>query len=361
MTFASLSVGAGLGCGGAQGSTGGASSATGGATASTGTQSTGSSPTSTGSTGTTATGTTATGTTTGAGMTTTTTTSVSTGGMGQFGTVFTIVLENHDYAEVVGSANAPYINSLIAQGGLATNYFDSGTHPSLPNYLYLISGDTQYPGYLDVDPTQGPYFPASGENLGHQMQVAGTKWRSYQESAGGNCVLSSNNNHYAPKHDPFLYFTQIQNDMAICQGRNVDYSSFATDLATNSYKYMWITPNLIDDGHDPVDFTGSATDPVGSLKACDMWLSTEVPKILSSQAYQQNGVLFITWDEAEGRNGDDGDKVPMIILSPKLKMAGMKSATHFTHLNYLSTVEDILQLPRIATTMGKPNMMEFFQ
>src|SRR5262245_59552034 len=72
------------------------------------------------------------------------------GGTMGFTTIFTILLENHDYNEIVGSADAPYINSLIAMGGLATNYMDSGTHPSLPNYLYLISGDTQYPGIIDV-------------------------------------------------------------------------------------------------------------------------------------------------------------------------------------------------------------------
>src|SRR5262249_57154580 len=85
-------------------------------------------------------------------------------------TLFTILLENHDYKEIVGSADAPYINSLIAQGGLATNYFDSGTHPSLPNYLYLISGDTQYPGVIDVNPDWVPYFPSDADNLGNQMQ-----------------------------------------------------------------------------------------------------------------------------------------------------------------------------------------------
>src|SRR6185295_9167062 len=64
-------------------------------------------------------------------------------------TIYTIVLENHDYNEIVGSSNAPYINSLIAQGGLATKYKDT-IHPSLGNYLYMISGDNQYPGGFDV-------------------------------------------------------------------------------------------------------------------------------------------------------------------------------------------------------------------
>ena len=62
-----------------------------------------------------------------------------------FTTVFTIVLENQDYEDVLGPAgkrNAPYINSLAERYGLATNYHDSGAHPSLPNYLYMVSGST---------------------------------------------------------------------------------------------------------------------------------------------------------------------------------------------------------------------------
>jgi len=269
------------------------------------------------------------------------------------------VLENHDYAEVVGSSNAPYINSLIAKGGLATNYFDSGTHPSLPNYLYLVSGDTQYSGIIDLDPTNFP-FPVMKGNLGNQMTTAAIPWRSYQESAGADCVLSGAGK-YAPKHDPFLYFTGIQSNMALCNQTNTDYNKFAGDLSAATYKYMWITPNLTDDGHDPVDGLGNATDPVGSLKTCDMWLSTEVPKILASTTYQQGGVIFITWDEAEGRNGDDKDKVPMIILSPKIKSMGYTSAVHYTHANYLATVEDILGVPRLGAAVGVANMMEFFQ
>src|SRR5215468_549856 len=161
-------------------------------------------------------------------------------------TIFTILLENHDYAEIVGSANAPYINSLIAQGALATNYKDT-LHPSLPNYLYMISGDNQYPGFIDLDPTFFP-FPVDQPNLGTQLQAAGIKWRSYQESMGSPCALAASGN-YAPKHDPFLYFKDMQSGP--CAATNVDYNQFAADLATNTYRYMWITPNLTSDGHDP--------------------------------------------------------------------------------------------------------------
>jgi phosphatidylinositol-3-phosphatase len=266
-------------------------------------------------------------------------------------TVFTIVLENHDYAEIVGSTDAPYINSLIAQGALATNYKDTN-HPSLPNYLHMISGADQYPGYIDIDPTQWPYFPADQPNLGTQLESAGIKWRSYQESMGTPCLLTGSGS-YAPKHDPFLYFTDQQsgpNDL--CAQRNVDYTNFAPDLATNTYRYMWITPNLTSDGHDP------STDPVTGMHNTDQWLSVEVPKILASDAYQAGGILFITWDEAEGRTGDT-DRIPMIILSKDVKQAGMTSATLFDHGSYLATIETLFNLPRLATVTNTPDMMEF--
>lgn len=264
-------------------------------------------------------------------------------------TIFTIVLENHDYAEIVGSTDAPYINSLIAMGALATNYKDTA-HPSLPNYLHMISGDNQYPGVIDIGPNQFPYFPADKPNLGTQLEGAGITWRSYQESMGTPCTLTDSGN-YATKHDPFLYFTDMQ-DATLCAERNVDYSQFAADLATNEYRYMWITPNLLDDGHNPPN------DPVTGLHQADAWMQTEVPKILDSDGYKAGGILFITWDEAEGRTGDT-DRIPMIIVSPRVKTAGMTSDTAYDHSSYLATIEDLLGLPRLDTVTSAPNMMEF--
>jgi hypothetical protein len=267
-------------------------------------------------------------------------------------TVFTILLENHDYAEVVGSSDAPYLNSLIAQYGLATNYQDSGTHPSLPNYLYLISGDTQGIS-SDVLPTSSG-FPVVADNLGSQFQTAHVPWRSYQESMTSACKLSNSGN-YAPRHDPFLYFDGIQNGAGgLCAHTNVDYSNFAADLASGAYRYMWITPNLIDDGHNPT------TDPVAGLQACDAWLGREVPKILASSIYKEGGILFITWDEAEGRNGDPPDQVPMIVVTQRIPRPGYTSAAAYDHASYLATVEDLFGLPRIGAAVGAATLAEFF-
>ena len=264
--------------------------------------------------------------------------------------IFTIVLENKNDESILGSANAPYLNSLIAQGGLATNYKDTN-HPSLPNYLHMISGADQYPGVLDIGPNQFPYFPANQPNLGTQLTAANIPWRSYQESMGTPCSLSDVGR-YATKHDPFIYFTDMQSGPNnLCATTNVDYTQFAADLAANTYRYMWITPNLDDDGHDPT------TDPVTGLRNADTWMSHEVPKILASDGFKANGILLITWDEDEGANNE---KIPMIILSPRVKQAGMTLDTDFTHSSYLATIEDLLGLPRLATVTSTASMMAFF-
>lgn len=298
------------------------------------------------------------GTSTGEGGTTPKGDGGTTGGKTDVTAIFTIVLENHDYNEVVGDkTDAPFINSLIDNYGLATNYMDSGTHPSLPNYLTMMSGDPQYFGIIDLDPTTTP-FPVSADNLGSQMTGAGIKWRAYAEGMGSACNLTGSGS-YAPKHVPFLYFSDIQS--GDCSDVNVDYSQFDADLAAGTYKYMYIAPNLTDDGHDPIDFFGNATDPVGSLTTSDTWCRTEVGKIMDSDVYKAGGVIFITWDEGEGRNGDSKDQIPMIVVSPNIQSAGFKSANAYSHKSYLATVEDILGLPRLTTVASEPNMLEFLK
>jgi hypothetical protein len=282
------------------------------------------------------------------------------GGTGGFTTVFTILLENHSWEQIVGAPEAPYINSLIDQYGVATNYMDSGHHPSLRNYLYLISGDVQYSLCIDENPDWAgfPGFPVAAENLGHQMEQAGIEWRSYQEGMGTPCNLDTNGD-YAPKHDPFLYFDDIQNGPnGLCAKRNVDYSQFPADLAAGTYKYMWITPTLINDGHDP------SGDPSAGLSQADLWLASELPKILDSEVYKQGGVIFITWDEGGNfslLSCSADDHVPMIVISPKLKQAPIQIDAPLSHASYLATIEDLYGLPRLGAAQSADNLFSFFK
>jgi len=60
----------------------------------------------------------------------------------QYDHVVVVIEENHAYHEIIGSANAPYINELAKGGVLFSNSHGIG-HPSQPNYLALFSGSTQ--------------------------------------------------------------------------------------------------------------------------------------------------------------------------------------------------------------------------
>src|SRR5205807_9453451 len=59
----------------------------------------------------------------------------------RFTRVVVLVMENKDYGQVIGSAEAPYIGSLARRYALATGYYGV-RHPSLPNYLALVGGST---------------------------------------------------------------------------------------------------------------------------------------------------------------------------------------------------------------------------
>src|SRR5437870_822730 len=110
------------------------------------------------------------------------------------------------------------------------------------------------------------------------------------------------------------------------------YAELEADLNAGTVaRYNFITPNVCDDMH-------SSCAPLNDrVKQGDMWLSTEVPKILASQAYADDGALFITWDEAETGDGPIG----MIVLSPLGKGGGYSNSIHYTHSSTLRTVEEI--------------------
>lgn len=154
--------------------------------------------------------------------------------------VFLIMMENHGYSQILNNPNAPYVNSLVKSGNVATNYFAIG-HPSLTNYLEVVGGsnfgvlsdndpdfhnascvtnlasgipDTDNPPSPNICPiagtgkdsetqavdltneTQGPpglnnidgvkHIPASdnivGQTIGDQLVAVGKSWKSYQQS-----------------------------------------------------------------------------------------------------------------------------------------------------------------------------------
>jgi phospholipase C len=266
--------------------------------------------------------------------------------------VIWIWMENRSFSDIIGNTSqAPYINSLAASCGLATNYHNT-THPSLPNYLSATSGLAQAHlpvlSYLDCGPsvvcnTSAPSIFGQGES-----------WKAYSESMPSNCA-TSDSGEYKVAHNPPPYYTSLSG----CARRDVPYTQFATDLAAGTLPaFSFITPNLIDDMHD------------GTIAQGNAWLAANLPTILDSSQYRAGTTaVFLTWDEGSGgypiEDCDDtaatdaSCRVATIVISPSTP-PGTTSGTFYSHYSLLATTEQLLGLPRLGQAASSPTMTTAF-
>lgn len=246
--------------------------------------------------------------------------------------VFVIVMENLGYSAALAT---PTLASLANHWVHATNYYAT-THPSLPNYISLVAGST-----LGITSDCVTCF-VNAPSLMDEMDHAGISWASYMESIPNSCYLApyAVGNLYAAKHDPFVYFQDIRNSPTLCANIQPLHAleTMLNSNSTNIANFVWITPNLCNDGHDCAPSTAAT------------WLSQMVSTITSSSAWQQNGALYITWDEGNGGDysalnsanqvvpNGGGGHILTIVVEPKLPHGTTISAP-LDHYSLLKTIE----------------------
>ncbi len=267
----------------------------------------------------------------------------------QFGHVFIVVEENHDYSQVVGNTSMPYLNSLIAQYGLATNYV-ADTHPSIDNYFMLTVGkfEANNSDSWNCSTTTGVI---SDDNIVRELVAAGKTWKLYAENLPSTGYTGCDTGGYVKHHNPFAYLNDVAND-ATQKNNMVNFTNFATDLANGTLpQYVFIVPNNADNSHD------------GSLATADTWLKTHIDPLVQSAMFKQDGLLIIVYDEGESTTPSPytGGPVACVMISPKLVSAGFRTATSYHHENVLRLMAEGIGLttfPNSAATSA--NMAEFF-
>jgi hypothetical protein len=216
------------------------------------------------------------------------------------------------------------------------------------------------------------------------LQNAGIGWKSYQEDidlakngSGGltNTVLPMNQwtvpltrfsgtsadytnpyngSHqydFAPKHEGALFFTATNGGNDPTPG-NPEAKHYApmqqlqTDLAQNTLdRFNFITPDQFNDMHTALangfDYHGvHYTGDAASIAQGDNFLSIVVPMIMASQAYKNNGAIFIWNDETEG--GDDPSRTSTLItISPLAKGNAFDSTLNYTHSSDLRSMQEL--------------------
>ena len=343
-------------------------------------------------------------------LVTATTPALATGGPPPIHHVFVINLENKGYDTTFGAGSAaPYLSTtLVSQGALLRQYYGIG-HASLDNYIAQISGQAPAPStqndcgtFTDFAPGtaaadgqvtgDGCVYPAAVSTLANQLTSAGKTWKGYMQDMGNNparepatCAhptigspdltqAATPGDMYATRHDPFVYFHSIIDNQAYCDAHVVPLTGLANDLQNvgTTSNLTYITPSLCDDGHDAPCADGRP----GGLTSADAFLQTVVPEITSSPAYQQDGMLVITFDESDssdssaccneqtgpntaapGKTGPGGGRVGAVILSQFI-MPGTVSDTGYNHYGLLRSIEDIFGLTHLGYA-GRNDLVAF--
>jgi hypothetical protein len=328
--------------------------------------------------------------------------------------VFIIVLENEGFATTFGSDSpAPYLSrELTAKGLLLTQYYGIG-HFSLDNYIAMVSGQgpnsytqndcfTYYTfkpltNYLDPDGQAlgaGCVYPESVTTIANQLEAAHLSWKGYMEDMDSNCehpslgqpdshIHANAESQYATRHNPFVYFHSII-DHPTCAQNVVPLTRLDHDLGSiaQTPNLSFITPNLCNDGHD----RASKICQGGHLISADRFLSSLVPRILHSPAYQQDGMLIVTFDEADieikgggvvpektdassccneptgpntvapGRSGLGGGRTGALIISPYVKPG--RDNQPYNHYALLRSLEDLFGLKYLGFA-AQPGLKSF--
>lgn len=254
----------------------------------------------------------------------------------QYQHVIWILMENKSASQVIGSPDAPYINKLAGQCGLASNY-SAITHPSLPNYIALTSGGLQ--GVADdANPSAHPL------NVPNIFQQLGGDWRGLDESMKTNCE-QTNDGLYAVRHNPAAYYTNIREQ---CAFKDVPL----TAKPNLSAKFTFVTPDVCDDMHNVCHGGGNADQ----LRTGDAFLAKFVPELINSNQYQAGKTaIFLTWDEG----GSGPNQVATEVIAPTVP-PGTVSATAFSHFSLLRTTEELLGQPLLGQAATAPSMRDAF-
>ena len=233
-----------------------------------------------------------------------------------FDHVGVIVFENKERPSVLGSGAAPTFDRLARRYADLPRY-EAVSHPSLPNYLALVSGRTWG---IHSDCTD---CVVRGRSLADSLDAAGRSWRSYVEGYPSSSL-------YAKKHNPFLYFLRV----VVSPDRRrrvVPLSRLGRDLAGGRLPdFALVVPDLCHDMHNC------------SVAVGDAWLARFVPPLLRLP----RTAVFIVFDEGTSYAGGGG-LVPALVAGTAVRR-GSTVRGRITHYGLLRTIEDAWHLPRLG-------------
>ncbi|WP_194897452.1 alkaline phosphatase family protein [Catenulispora pinisilvae] len=235
--------------------------------------------------------------------------------------VVVVMEENHSYDDIIGSSDAPYINSLASSGALLTDSF-AVTHPSEPNYMALFGGDT-----FGLSSDACPTNEGNTANLGSELLAAGKTFTGYSEGLPKTGSTTCSSGSYARKHSPWINFSNVPTSDSVA------FSKFPTDYSTLP-TLSFVIPNLDDDMHD------------GTVAEGDSWLQNNL-SAYATWAQSHNSLLIVTWDEDDYT---ESNQIPTIIEGAGVNPG--QYSEQLNHYNVLATLEQMYGLAPVGNSSG---------
>ena len=294
-------------------------------------------------------------------------------GVPALGHVFVIVGENTQLSQL-NMGNAPYLlGTLKPASAWLTNYFAT-THYSEANYVAMTSG--QFTECQQKDGTAASCHQ-NVSNLFQDLAMANDTFTTWSESMPAPCFLvnaggDAAQNHYAAKHNPQLFFDDVEGDTlggswlnngsnqggAFCAGSDAlpatnisagsasvpnDMSVFNDALAGARgapaiSDFSLVVPNECEDAHDNCRPAGN---PITQF---DGFLAREVP-LIQNFINSHGGLLIVTFDEGitsspvRAVKFGNGGNVAFAAWGPQVHPA-VYTGGPFTHFSFLRTLQD---------------------
>jgi phosphatidylinositol-3-phosphatase len=241
----------------------------------------------------------------------------------RFGHAIVVVFENHSARRILDRASSPFLwlarhNALLAQ-------YDAVAHPSLPNYLALISGWTYG---VHHDCTSCSF---AGPSLATTLAQRGLSWRMYVEHLP--LYLSQGAHITGPEKArlPFLYFRD-----ANALEWTKPLSAFFLDLRLHQLpSFSLVIPDLCHDMHSC------------SIAKGDVWMHSFLRALLRPGDLARTAV-FVVFDEGkwiDKRGG--GGRVAAIVAGPLVRPHSVSNEP-LDHYSLLRTIEDSWGLPALG-------------
>jgi acid phosphatase len=251
--------------------------------------------------------------------------------------IVVVIEENHSYDQIIGNADAPFINKLAAEGALFTDSHGIA-HPSQPNYLALFSGSTQ--GTTGDGAVRGT--PLTAPNLGAALIANGYTFAGYSEGlpAVGSLKHSAPGG-YARKHNPWSdWQADSPGPNQLPAGANQPFKNFASDF-DRLPTVAFVVPNLNHDQHGD----GLTADRT-LIRESDAWLQRNIGAY-AQWAVTHNSLLIVTWDE-DDNDDSPANHIATILIGAQVKPG--KYAQRIDHYGVLRMIEDFYGLPRAGAS-----------